>query len=56
MIEDIAAIEDEGRFSHGLKNFVIIEIFIDIPFGHNGNGIAAKSCLVVIFYEVELAI
>ena len=56
MIQDISAIEDEGRFSHGLKNLFIIEIFVDIPFGHNGNGIAAESSLVRIFDKGELAI
>ena len=52
----LVAIKEESRFSHGFIYLIIIQIFINIPLGHNGNGITAESCLVRVFDIANRAI
>ena len=50
VVQDVAAVEDEGRLHHEIVDLPVVEFPVKAPLRHDGNGVAAADGLVGILH------
>jgi hypothetical protein len=56
VVEDVAAVEDEGGFDHAVEDLVEIKVPVDLPLGQDGDRVAALRGLDGIFDVTDPAL
>ena len=50
VIQDVSAVEDEGRLDHEIVDFPVVELPVEAPLRHHGDGVAAADGLIGILH------